>query len=88
MATTAKANTRLVLALCALLVSGCADMKENMRQRECAQDWSKAGFQAGELGAALQAEISRHTSHCPGFDANAFKDGYQKGFARRARPPV
>jgi hypothetical protein len=79
---------RFWVLLCIALVSGCADIKENLREKECASDWSGRGFQAGQAGAAMDAEISRHSAHCPNFDAGAFKEGYQKGFARRARPAV
>ena len=55
-------------------------------ERECASDWSKVGYQEGELGATGMAE--RHASHCASFEAEKYKEGYQKGFAGRARPPV
>ena len=56
-------KTNLWLLLCIALVSGCADLKASMREKECSSD-------------------------CPNFNAEQYKDGYQKGSARRARPPV
>jgi hypothetical protein len=81
-------NTTLWLLLCIALVAGCADMKASMREKECASDWFKAGYREGEIGAPLQTGLERHAAHCPNFDAAKYKEGYQKGSATRARPPV
>jgi hypothetical protein len=81
-------KTNLWLLLCIALASGCADLKQAAREKECASDWYKAGYREGEIGAALQTQLERHAAHCPNFDAAKFREGYQKGSATRARPPV
>lgn len=73
---------RLLLALCILPVVGCADLT----QRECTADWTETGAREGVLGASGMAE--QHAARCPGFDAAKYREGYDRGFAQRARPMV
>ena len=73
---------RILLALCIALASGCAGLE----QKECASDWSDTGAREGVLGASGMAE--RHAARCPNFDAAKYREGYDRGFAQRARPMV
>ena len=73
---------RLVLAACLPLVCGCASLD----QQACTSDWSDTGAREGVLGASGMAE--RHAARCANFDAAKYREGYDRGFAQRARPMV
>src|SRR5262245_33218269 len=82
---------RLVLAtVCAVFVTGCESFSEKVdasRQDRCQRaDWAQVGERDGVEGAA-QAE--RYAHICGDlFQPDAYRQGVQKGAARRPRPPV
>ena len=82
---------RLLLAVgCAVLVSGCESMNEKIaasRQDRCERaDWAMVGERDGVEGVA---QGDRYAHICGElYNDAAYKQGQQKGFARRPRPPV
>lgn len=83
---------RLLLALgaCALVV-GCESMSEKIdasRQERCHKaDWAIVGERDGVEGATTMAD--RYAQICgDAYNDAAYKEGLQKGTARRPRPPV
>lgn len=81
----------LLIAACALLVSGCESMNQKIdasRQDRCQRaNWSDVGQRDGIENAQGMAE--RYAHICGDmFQPDPYKEGYQKGNARRARPPV
>jgi uncharacterized protein YceK len=80
----------LVAVGCAVLVSGCESMGEKIdasRQERCHKaDWTQVGERDGVEGVA---QGDRYAHVCgDAYDEAAYKQGQQKGFARRPRPPV
>jgi len=80
-----------ILAAVALviLVSGCESMKEKVhdsRMDRCARaDWAQVGERDGVTGALMQAD--RYAEICGDmFQPAPYKEGLQKGFARRPKP--
>jgi hypothetical protein len=72
-----------------VLVSGCEGMSQKVhdsRQDRCARaDWALVGERDGVSGAMLQAD--RYQDICGDmFQPGPYKEGLQKGFARRPRP--
>jgi hypothetical protein len=79
------------MAACVLLVSGCESMNQKIdasRQDRCQRaNWSDVGQRDGIEAAKGMAE--RYANICGDmFQPDPYKEGYEKGFARRARPPV
>jgi hypothetical protein len=74
-----------------ILVAGCESMGEKIdasRQDRCARaDWATVGERDGFAGNAMQAE--RYAEICGDmFQAAPYKEGLQKGLARRPKPVV
>jgi len=72
-----------------LLVSGCEGMSQKVhdsRQDRCARaDWALVGERDGVTGALMQAE--RYAEICGEmFQPGPYKEGLQKGLARRPKP--
>ena len=70
-------------------VSGCESMGARIdasRQDRCARaEWAKVGERDGFAGNAMQAE--RYEEICGDmFQAGPYKEGLQKGLARRPKP--
>jgi hypothetical protein len=79
-----------MIATCALL-AGCEAMGDKIdasRQDRCARaDWAKVGERDGVEGANMMTE--RYAHICGDmFQPEPYKEGLQKGMARRPRPPV
>ena len=83
---------RWVLAAgCAVLVSGCESLNEKVtasRQDRCERaDWSLVGERDGVAGPASYAD--RYEFICGElFKPDEYRASFQKGAARRPRPPV
>lgn len=83
---------RKLLAMALVLtVSGCESMGEKIdasRQDRCARaDWATVGERDGFAGNAMQAE--RYAEICGDmFQPGPYKEGLQKGLARRPKPVV
>ena len=84
---------RLLLAALAgcALVSGCESFNTKLdasRQDRCQRaEWGKVGERDGTEGATTMAE--RYAHICGDmFQPGPYKEGLQKGMARRPRPPV
>ena len=80
----------IALAFCTLL-AGCESMQEKVaasRQDRCERaDWILVGERDGVEGVTTQAE--RYQYICGDlFQPGPYKEGLQKGLARRPRPPV
>jgi hypothetical protein len=76
---------------CALLVTACESMSQKIdasRQERCQKaDWATVGERDGVEGATTMGE--RYANICGElYNAAAYKEGLQKGMARRPRPPV
>ena len=81
----------LIVAACALLVTGCESMSNRVdasRQDRCQRaNWVEVGERDGIEGATTMA--GRYAHICGDmFQPEAYKEGLQKGTARRPRPPV
>jgi hypothetical protein len=83
---------RLLLAVvgCAL-VSGCESFNTKLdasRQDRCQRaDWAQVGERDGVEGATMMTERYQHI--CGDlFQPGPYREGVQKGTARRPRPPV
>ena len=73
-----------------LLVAGCESMSQKVdasRQERCQRaDWAQVGERDGVEGASM---ADRYAHICGDqFQPDAYKQGLQKGLARRPRPPV
>jgi hypothetical protein len=83
---------RLVLTLTACaLVTGCESMSNRIdesRQERCHKaDWAQVGERDGVEGATMMTE--RYAKICGDlFQPGPYREGLQKGMARRPRPPV
>ena len=81
----------LLAGACALLVAGCESMSQKIdasRQERCHKaDWAMVGERDGVEGATAMAERYAHICGDQ-YNAAAYKEGLQKGTARRPRPPV
>jgi uncharacterized protein YceK len=80
----------LALAGCAL-VAGCESFNTKLdasRQDRCQRaDWAQVGERDGTEGATTMGE--RYAHICGDmFQPGPYKEGLQKGMARRPRPPV
>jgi len=74
-----------------LVLAGCESFQERVhdsRMDRCARaDWALVGERDGVEGASGQA--SRYQEICGEmFQAGPYREGLQKGLARRPRPPV
>jgi hypothetical protein len=81
----------LIAVSIVFLVSGCESMGEKIdasRQDRCARaEWATVGERDGFAGNAMQAE--RYAEICGDmFQAAPYKEGLQKGLARRPKPAV
>jgi uncharacterized protein YceK len=81
----------MLLAIAVLLLAGCQAMNEKIdasRQERCHKaDWAMVGERDGVEGATTMAD--RYAHICGElYNATAYKEGLQKGLARRPRPPV
>ena len=81
----------IALTVFTLLASGCEGMKQTVaesRQDRCERaDWVLVGERDGVEGVANQAE--RYQYICGDlFKPGPYREGLQKGAARRPRPPV
>ena len=79
------------ITVCALLVSGCEGMKEEIgdsRQERCQiADWKEVGRRDGVQGIGTAA--GRYQEICGDmFQPAPYQDGLREGLARRPRPPV
>lgn len=75
----------------AILIAGCEAMGEKIdasRQDRCARaDWATVGERDGFAGNAMQAE--RYQEICGDmFQPGPYREGLQKGLARRPKPVV
>ena len=83
---------RLFLVIAGLvLTTGCESFSNRLdasRQDRCQRaDWAQVGERDGVEGANMMAE--RYAHICGElFQPDAYKQGLQKGLARRPRPPV
>lgn len=83
---------RLLLAVTACaLVTGCESMGNKIdasRQDRCQRaNWAQVGERDGLEGATTMAE--RYAHICGDmFQPGPYREGLQKGMARRPRPPV
>jgi len=80
----------MALAAC-VLAAGCESMDQKVaasRQDRCERaDWSLVGERDGVDG--LTTAAGRYQDICGElFKPAPYKEGFQKGFARRPRPPV
>ena len=80
-----------LVTACALLTTGCESMGNKIdasRQDRCQRaDWAQIGERDGVEGANTMAE--RYAHICGDlFQPGPYKEGLQKGAARRPRPPV
>jgi len=71
----------LWLVFWAALAGGCASVGGD----PCASDWFTKGENEGMLNANQE---ERYAARCPAFDSARYQQGFQAGFARRARPMV
>ena len=81
----------LLIAACAVLVSGCESMNQKIdasRQDRCQRaNWVEVGERDGVEGAQGMAE--RYARICGDmFQPGPYQQGFQKGTARRPRPSV
>jgi len=80
-----------LVGACAVLVTGCEAMGEKIdasRQDRCARaDWAQVGERDGVEGANMMAERYQHICGDM-FQPGPYREGLQKGAARRPRPPV
>jgi hypothetical protein len=82
---------KLPVVILVLAVSGCEAMGEKIdasRQDRCARaEWALVGERDGVTGALLQAE--RYQEICGDmFQPGPYREGLQKGLARRPKPAV
>jgi hypothetical protein len=80
----------LLMTACAVLVAGCEAMGDKIdasRQDRCARaDWAQVGERDGVEGAN---QGDRYAHICGDmFQPDPYRQGLQKGAARRPRPPV
>jgi hypothetical protein len=80
---------RLVVAAgaCAMMLAGCASIDASRQERCQKADWALVGERDGVEGATTMADRYSHICGDLYKDA-AYKEGLQKGLARRPRPPV
>jgi hypothetical protein len=81
----------LILAASTLLVSGCESFNAKVdasRQERCQRaDWAQVGERDGFDNVTNVAQ--RYQAICGElFQPEPYKEGFQKGAARRPRPPV
>ena len=81
----------LLIAACAVLVSGCESMNQKIdasRQDRCQRaEWSQVGERDGVEGA--QGMADRYSHICGDmFQPGPYQEGFQKGAARRGRSPA
>ncbi|HXU41359.1 MAG TPA: hypothetical protein VN675_03480 [Burkholderiales bacterium] len=81
----------LLVTACAVLVAGCEAMGEKIdasRQDRCQRaEWAKVGERDGLEGATTMADRYQHICGDM-FQPGPYREGLQKGTARRPRPPV
>ena len=82
---------RLLLAVgCAVVVSGCESMNEKIaasRQDRCERaDWALVGERDGIAGSAFGDRYEHICGEL--FKPDTYQEAFQKGLARRPRPPV
>ena len=81
----------MAAVLVAPLLGACAGMNEKIdasRQDRCQRaDWKLVGQRDGVEGATTQAERYQHICGDM-FQPGPYREGLQKGAARRPRPPV
>ena len=80
-----------VAAVLVLLLAGCESFQEKLhdsRMDRCARaEWAQVGERDGVEGATGQA--ARYQEICGDmFQPGPYREGLQKGLARRPRPPV
>ena len=81
----------LLVAACAVLVSGCESLSGKVaasRQDRCERaDWALVGERDGVAGPSSYADRYEHI--CGElFKPDEYRAAFQKGAARRPRPPV
>ena len=81
----------LLVTVCAVLVAGYEAMGEKIdasRQDRCQRaEWAKVGERDGLEGATTMADRYQHICGDM-FQPGPYREGLQKGTARRPRPPV
>jgi len=81
----------LLVGACAMLVSGCETWNQKVdasRQDRCQRaDWAQVGERDGMAGSPVLAD--RYEYVCGDmFQAAPYKEGFDKGRARKPRPPA
>jgi hypothetical protein len=81
----------LLVGACALLVSGCDSMGQKVdasRQDRCQRaDWAMVGERDGSTSGNQTMLGERYSYICGDmYNEAAYKDGFEKGFARRPKP--
>ena len=81
----------IVLAACAPLLAGCEAMSQKVdasRQDRCERaDWALVGERDGATTGNQTLLTDRYSYICGDmFKPGAYKEGYEKGFARRPKP--
>jgi hypothetical protein len=81
----------LLVTACAVLATGCESFNTKLdasRQDRCQRaDWAQVGERDGVEGATTMADRYQHICGDM-FQPDPYKEGLQKGVARRPRPPV
>ena len=77
----------LAIAACVPFVAGCASIDASRQDRCARADWALVGERDGVEGAVTMAD--RYANICGDmFQPDPYKEGLQKGLARRPKPPV
>jgi len=81
----------LLVGACAVLVSGCQAWNQTVddsRQDRCQRaDWAMVGERDGATTGNVTLLSDRYAYICGDmYNDAAYKDGFQKGFARRPKP--
>ena len=68
------------VAVCSLVISGCAGLAE----KDCRSDWYQTGLRDGQRGDNPRAELERYAAQCRAYgvqpDAERYRQGWQDAF--------
>jgi len=81
----------LVVGACVMLVAGCESWNQRVdasRQDRCQRaDWAMVGERDGSTSGNVTMLSDRYAYICGDmYNDAAYKEGFQKGFARRPKP--
>jgi hypothetical protein len=81
----------LIVTACALLATGCESWNQRVdtsRQDRCQRaNWAEVGERDGATTGNVTLLSDRYAYICGDmYNDAAYKDGFQKGFARRPKP--